>query len=69
MTQILLSAAIALAVSILLTPAVISWFAKQGFGQEIRVDGPESHKAKRGTPPWAASPSSSACGPDTLAHT
>ncbi|WP_405498077.1 phospho-N-acetylmuramoyl-pentapeptide-transferase [Nocardia sp. NBC_00511] len=50
MTQILLSAAIALAVSILLTPVVIRYFAKQGFGQEIRVDGPESHKAKRGTP-------------------
>ncbi|MBF6134571.1 phospho-N-acetylmuramoyl-pentapeptide-transferase [Nocardia otitidiscaviarum] len=50
MTQILFSAAIALAVSILLTPVLISMFAKQGFGQEIRVDGPESHKAKRGTP-------------------
>ncbi|BEK97230.1 phospho-N-acetylmuramoyl-pentapeptide-transferase [Nocardia seriolae] len=50
MTQILLSAAIALTVSILLTPVVIRYFAKQGFGQEIRVDGPESHKAKRGTP-------------------
>lgn len=50
MTQILLAAAIALAVSILLTPVVIRYFAKQGFGQEIRVDGPESHKAKRGTP-------------------
>ncbi|AFU00303.1 MULTISPECIES: phospho-N-acetylmuramoyl-pentapeptide-transferase [Nocardia] len=50
MRQILFAAAIALAVSILLTPLLIKMFAKQGFGQEIRVDGPASHQAKRGTP-------------------
>ncbi|MBF6212930.1 phospho-N-acetylmuramoyl-pentapeptide-transferase [Nocardia puris] len=50
MRQILFAAAIALAVSILLTPLLIKFFAKQGFGQEIRVDGPASHQAKRGTP-------------------
>ncbi|MBH0780109.1 phospho-N-acetylmuramoyl-pentapeptide-transferase [Nocardia bovistercoris] len=50
MRQILFSAAIALAVSILLTPLLIRFFARQGFGQEIRVDGPASHQAKRGTP-------------------
>lgn len=50
MRQILYAAAIALVVSILLTPALIRIFARQGFGQEIRVDGPESHRAKRGTP-------------------
>ncbi len=50
MIQILFSAAIALAVSILLTPALIKAFAKQGFGQEIRVEGPASHQSKRGTP-------------------
>jgi len=48
--QILFAAAIALTVSILLTPLLIKFFAKQGFGQEIRVDGPASHQAKRGTP-------------------
>ncbi|MBX9909931.1 MAG: phospho-N-acetylmuramoyl-pentapeptide-transferase [Beijerinckiaceae bacterium] len=32
-------------------PAAISWLRlKQGKGQPIRVDGPESHLAKRGTP-------------------
>ncbi|MEV6431825.1 phospho-N-acetylmuramoyl-pentapeptide-transferase [Nocardia sp. NPDC051463] len=50
MRQILFAAGIALAVSILLTPLLIRTFAKQGFGQEIRVDGPASHQAKRGTP-------------------
>ncbi|MEU8894289.1 phospho-N-acetylmuramoyl-pentapeptide-transferase [Nocardia sp. NPDC048505] len=50
MRQILFAAAIALAVSIMLTPLLIKMFAKQGFGQEIRVDGPASHQAKRGTP-------------------
>ncbi|MFF0542313.1 phospho-N-acetylmuramoyl-pentapeptide-transferase [Nocardia thailandica] len=50
MRQILFAAGIAMAVSILLTPWVIRLFARQGFGQEIRVDGPASHQAKRGTP-------------------
>lgn len=50
MRQILFAAGIALAVSILLTPMLIRAFAKQGFGQEIRADGPASHQAKRGTP-------------------
>jgi phospho-N-acetylmuramoyl-pentapeptide-transferase len=50
MRQILFAAAIALAVSILLTPLLVRMFAKRGFGQEIRIDGPESHQAKRGTP-------------------
>jgi phospho-N-acetylmuramoyl-pentapeptide-transferase len=48
--QILIAAGIALVVSILLTPVLIRWFSKQGFGQEIRTEGPESHKKKRGTP-------------------
>ena len=38
------------AVSILLTPYLIRFFARQGFGQEIRAEGPQSHQAKRGTP-------------------
>ncbi|MGB3302955.1 phospho-N-acetylmuramoyl-pentapeptide-transferase [Gordonia sp. (in: high G+C Gram-positive bacteria)] len=50
MTQILIAGAISLAVSILLTPVLIKLFSRQGFGQEIRVEGPQSHQAKRGTP-------------------
>ncbi|MGV9710199.1 phospho-N-acetylmuramoyl-pentapeptide-transferase [Gordonia sp. NPDC003424] len=50
MTQILIAGGIALAVSILLTPILIRLFSRQGFGQEIRVEGPESHQTKRGTP-------------------
>ncbi|AHC26300.1 MULTISPECIES: phospho-N-acetylmuramoyl-pentapeptide-transferase [Mycobacteriaceae] len=50
MKQILVAVAIALAVSIVLTPVLIRLFTKQGFGQEIREDGPASHQKKRGTP-------------------
>ncbi|MBM7367111.1 phospho-N-acetylmuramoyl-pentapeptide-transferase [Gordonia hydrophobica] len=50
MTQILIAGAISLAVSILLTPVLIKVFSRQGFGQEIRIDGPQSHQSKRGTP-------------------
>jgi phospho-N-acetylmuramoyl-pentapeptide-transferase len=50
MRQILFAAAIALAVSIMLTPMLIRLFARRGFGQEIRAEGPASHQTKRGTP-------------------
>src|ERR1700758_435108 len=50
MIDILVAVAIALTVSILLTPMLIRLFNMQGFGQEIREDGPPSHKTKRGTP-------------------
>lgn len=50
MRSILISALIALVVSILLTPLAIRIFRRRGFGQEIRDDGPQSHMAKRGTP-------------------
>ncbi len=50
MRQVLLAAMIALAVAITVTPVLIMIFARRGFGQEIRVDGPASHQAKRGTP-------------------
>ena len=50
MRLILIAVGIALAVSILLTPTLIRLFTRQGFGQEIREDGPPSHKTKRGTP-------------------
>lgn len=50
MKQILIAVGIALAVSILLTPVLIRLFTRQGFGHEIREDGPASHRKKRGTP-------------------
>lgn len=50
MIQILFGGGLALAVSILLTPVLIKVFSRQGFGQEIRVEGPQSHQTKRGTP-------------------
>ncbi|AOW94712.1 phospho-N-acetylmuramoyl-pentapeptide-transferase [Rhodococcus sp. WMMA185] len=34
----------------MLTPVLVKAFSRQGFGQEIRTEGPESHHAKRGTP-------------------
>jgi phospho-N-acetylmuramoyl-pentapeptide-transferase len=36
--------------SILCTPLVVKYFRRQGFGQEIRDDGPQTHLVKRGTP-------------------
>ena len=56
MRQILIAVGIALAVSILLTPSLILLFTRQGFGHEIREDGPPSHQTKRGTPSmgWVA---------------
>ena len=50
MRQILIAVAIAVTVSILLTPALIRLYTRQGFGHQIREDGPASHQAKRGTP-------------------
>jgi phospho-N-acetylmuramoyl-pentapeptide-transferase len=47
---IFVAAGVALTISILLTPYLIRFFARQGFGQEIRAEGPQSHQAKRGTP-------------------
>jgi phospho-N-acetylmuramoyl-pentapeptide-transferase len=48
--SILIAAAAGLLVSILLTPYLIRVFSRQGFGQEIREEGPAGHKSKRGTP-------------------
>jgi phospho-N-acetylmuramoyl-pentapeptide-transferase len=43
--------ATALLIGLLLGPAFIRWLRhKQGKGQPIRADGPQSHLAKRGTP-------------------
>ena len=50
MRGVFIAAGVALTVSILLTPYLIRFFARQGFGQEIREEGPQTHRAKRGTP-------------------
>src|SRR5436190_827274 len=43
--------ATALIIGLMLGPVFIRWLrAKQGKGQPIRADGPQSHLAKRGTP-------------------
>ena len=50
MRSVLIAAGVGLVLSILLTPLAIRLFRRQGMGQEIRDDGPESHLAKKGTP-------------------
>ncbi|MDN5749354.1 MAG: phospho-N-acetylmuramoyl-pentapeptide-transferase, partial [Pseudonocardia sp.] len=50
MRLIMIAGGVSLFVAILLTPFLIKLFSRQGFGQEIRFEGPESHRAKRGTP-------------------
>lgn len=50
MRSVLIAGGIALIISILLTPLAIRAFRRQGLGQEIRDDGPESHLSKKGTP-------------------
>lgn len=50
MKSVLIAAMTALVVALLGTPAVIRLFRRQGYGQEIRQDGPASHATKRGTP-------------------
>ncbi|MBO0873232.1 MAG: phospho-N-acetylmuramoyl-pentapeptide-transferase [Pseudonocardia sp.] len=50
MRNILVAAGVALAASIMITPYLITFFVRQGFGQEIRAEGPASHRSKRGTP-------------------
>jgi phospho-N-acetylmuramoyl-pentapeptide-transferase len=48
--SILVAALFGLLTSILCTPLVVRYFRRQGFGQEIREDGPQTHLVKRGTP-------------------
>ena len=69
MRQVLIAVAISLAVSILLTPTLIRMFTRQGFGQEIREDGPPSHHTKRGTPSMGGVAILAGSGPVTWAPT
>jgi phospho-N-acetylmuramoyl-pentapeptide-transferase len=47
---VLIAAVVSLVFSILCTPLVVAFFRRRGFGQEIRIDGPQTHLIKRGTP-------------------
>ncbi len=50
MKTVLVATVVSLLTSILLTPMVVVYFRRRGFGQEIRLDGPQTHLVKRGTP-------------------
>ncbi len=50
MRAILLSGGLAVVFSLVGTGLAIGWFARHGFGQPIRDDGPTTHHVKRGTP-------------------
>jgi len=50
MRAVLFAAVIALVCSLIGTPIAVKFFARRGYGQEIREDGPQSHQIKRGTP-------------------
>ncbi|MBP3885406.1 MAG: phospho-N-acetylmuramoyl-pentapeptide-transferase [Olsenella sp.] len=48
--QVFLSAAIAALITIVLMPLFIRLMKHEGFGQQIRADGPQRHLVKQGTP-------------------
>ena len=50
MKTILVSAGVALLVSLFGTPLIIKIFVRRGDGQQVREDGPAAHSTKRGTP-------------------
>src|SRR5699024_11701626 len=50
MTQIMIAGIVAFVVSIFCTPMLIIYFRRHGYGQEIRLEGPQSHMSTRGTP-------------------
>lgn len=50
MRAVLLAGGIAMAITLLVTPAFIWLFKRLNWGQFIREDGPQSHKTKHGTP-------------------
>lgn len=59
MINILIAASVGLLVSILLTPYLIRVFSRQGFGQEIREEGPQGTSPSAARRPWAGWRSSS----------
>ena len=50
MIRVLIAGVIAMVISILVGPRFIGFLRKNEFGQEIREEGPETHRVKRGTP-------------------
>ncbi|GAA0942437.1 phospho-N-acetylmuramoyl-pentapeptide-transferase [Nonomuraea longicatena] len=50
MTNIIVAGAVGLILSMLGTPLAIRLFARRGYGQEVRDDGPQAHLSKKGTP-------------------
>ena len=50
MRAVVAAGAIALLISLFVTPLVIRFMTRRQYGQFIRQDGPESHHVKRGTP-------------------
>ena len=50
MIAILIAAAVAGLLSLLATPVLVRSFTQRGLGQPIHAEGPESHRAKAGTP-------------------
>ena len=50
MIRVLVAGVIAMVISILVGPRFIAFLRKNEFGQEIREEGPETHRVKRGTP-------------------
>ena len=50
MKTIIVAGAVALVTALFGTPLLIRLLQRKGYGQPIRVEGPESHQTKRGTP-------------------
>jgi phospho-N-acetylmuramoyl-pentapeptide-transferase len=50
LTTIILAGAVALLTALFGTPLLIRLLRRMGYGQPIRVEGPQSHQIKRGTP-------------------
>jgi phospho-N-acetylmuramoyl-pentapeptide-transferase len=48
--RVLLAGIVAMVVSIVIGPRFIEFLRRNEFGQQIREEGPESHRAKQGTP-------------------
>jgi len=44
------AAVVALLISLFIGPMIIRWLQKKQLGEEIRIDGPQSHLSKEGTP-------------------
>jgi phospho-N-acetylmuramoyl-pentapeptide-transferase len=52
---IIVSGVVAMLAALAGTPLLIRLLRSKGYGQPIRVDGPQSHQTKRGTPTMGGS--------------